>query len=229
MKNNCSVVQHFTLLIPEMTHKKNYTLNHQKNKWNEVILDDWGMPVIWETVSTNKVKWSQISKTTAYTGRIVAAGIVIVGWIVYGVLSSTLLASAWNANTGCPMARNWDQQWTSCATNTNTPTTTPVDTTSTPTSANSSTYETMNIWHDAYSLVPATVNLVAGKSYKLIITPSANGGGCMNTMTIPGLDDNVYPVKKDTPVTITIDNAKAGNYEVICGAMGMHQGNIVIQ
>ena len=44
-------------------NKKNFTLSRQKNEWNEDILDDWGIPTIWETVSTNEVKWSQISKT----------------------------------------------------------------------------------------------------------------------------------------------------------------------
>ncbi|MCX6822540.1 MAG: cupredoxin domain-containing protein [candidate division SR1 bacterium] len=156
------------------------------------------------------------------TGRIIAAGIVIVGGIAYSVFSSF---GSGDAGVACSL--NASKQGTNCATNTNTSVTTPVATT--PTTSTTSTYETVNIGHDAASLIPATVNLVAGKSYKLIITPSANGAGCMNTMTIPGLDSNVYPVKNGVPVTITIDNAKAGNYEMICGAMGMHQGNIVIQ
>jgi len=29
------------------------------------------------------------------------------------------------------------------------------------------------------------VTLTAGKNYKLIITPTADGGGCMNNMTFP--------------------------------------------
>ena len=45
----------------------------------------------------------------------------------------------------------------------------------------------------------------------------------MNTMTIPGLDNTIYPVKAGQSVTITIDNAQAGNYKVVCGAMGMYQ------
>ena len=166
-----------------------------------------------------------------YTGRIVAAGIVIIGWIAYGVFASFSTGET-SADVACSL--NASKQWTSCAAKTNTPTTTPVSTISTPVSttatlATASSYETINVWHDATSLIPSTLNLVAGKSYKLIITPSANGAWCMNTMTIPGLDSNVYPVKNGVPVTITINNAKAGNYEVICGAMGMHQGNIVIQ
>lgn len=43
-----------------------YILNRQKNQWNEVFLDDWVIPTIWETESTNKVKWLKISKTVEY-------------------------------------------------------------------------------------------------------------------------------------------------------------------
>ena len=106
-------------------------------------------------------------------------------------------------------------------TTTQTPTNNTVETTS--------TYETVNVWHSAYALEPETVTLIAGKSYKLIITPSADGAGCMNNMTIPWLDSNIYPVKKNIPVTIVINNAKAGTYEVVCGNMGMHQWTIIVQ
>ena len=40
-------------------------LNHQKNEWNEDVLDDWVIPTTWETVSTNpprRMKWLQNSK-----------------------------------------------------------------------------------------------------------------------------------------------------------------------
>ena len=43
------------------------TLNRQKNEWNEVILDDWGISTTWENVSTNAVKWSHISKAVRWT------------------------------------------------------------------------------------------------------------------------------------------------------------------
>ena len=42
-------------------------LNRQKNKWNEVFLDDWVIPTTWETLSTNKVRWLKISKAVAWT------------------------------------------------------------------------------------------------------------------------------------------------------------------
>lgn len=138
------------------------------------------------------------------------------------------LASSYpqQTNGSCSMARNTTTQWCgwcggSRTTATTTQTNNTVDTTN--------TYETVNVWHDEYALVPETVTLTAGKSYKLVITPTADGGWCMNNMTLPWLDSNVYPVKKGVPVTIVINNAKAGTYEVVCGNMGMYQWTINIQ
>ena len=37
-------------------------LKHKKNNCNEVFFDDWVMPITWESVSTNEVKWWQFSK-----------------------------------------------------------------------------------------------------------------------------------------------------------------------
>ena len=42
------------------------TFDHQKNKWNEVFLDERSIPKIWETESTNRMKWFQSSKTVVY-------------------------------------------------------------------------------------------------------------------------------------------------------------------
>lgn len=51
-----------------MTHivGKIDTLDHQKKQWNEVFLDERGVPTTWETGSTNEVKWFQSSKAVAY-------------------------------------------------------------------------------------------------------------------------------------------------------------------
>ena len=164
----------------------------------------------------------------------IVAWIVILGGILYFVSSGNLFArnrtNSNNTNTtatssySCPMMRN-TQWWGWCGgsktTTTTTATNNTVDT--------AITYETVNVGHNEYALVPETVTLTAGKSYKLIITPTADGGWCMNNMTFPGLDENVYSVKKDVPVIVVINNAKAWNYEVVCGNMGMYQWTIIIQ
>lgn len=45
----------------------------------------------------------------------------------------------------------------------------------------------------------------------------------MTTMTIPGIDDKVYDIKKGVPITINMNNAKAGNYDSVCEKYRMYQ------
>jgi hypothetical protein len=167
------------------------------------------------------------------------SGIWIIGWVIAFVAivylvsptgngifarTSTTTSSSQQVGGGCPMMKNTTTPWEWCGggrTVTTPPTNNTVDITN--------TYETVNLGHNEVSLLPETVNLTAGKNYKLVITPSADGAWCMNNMTLPGLDSNIYPVKKWVPVTIVINNAKAGTYELVCGNMGMHQWTIVIQ
>lgn len=183
-------------------------------------------------------------KNNSNSGRMIVVWILIAGLLFYGISSSNLFSRYKNnaninntaSSYSCPMARNGGIGWgcggnrnTASTTNTTTTTTTAPVNTAPVTTPTTTAYETVNVWHTAFALNPETVTLAAGKSYKLIITPTENGGWCMSTMTIPGIDDNVYPIKAGQPITISIDNAQAGNYEVICWAMGMHQGYIVIQ
>ena len=156
--------------------------------------------------------------------------IAIAGYSYYGTWSKSPTVNT-NQAWSCPMmqntTRNTSQGW-GCGmmrNNNRTTTTAPITVTTNP----NITYETINVWHDAYSLIPETVNLTAGKNYKFIITPSADGAWCLNTMTFPWLDSNVYSVKNGVPVTVVINNAKVGTYQVVCWAMWMHQWTIVIQ
>lgn len=142
---------------------------------------------------------------------------VFAGWYKANRTTTNSISAPQGGGWGwCPMMRNFQKTKANAA-----PTNNIVETTT--------SYETVNVWHDEYALVPETVTLSAGKNYKLVITPTADGGGCMNNMTLPGLDNNVYPVKKGVPVTIVINNAKAGTYELVCWNMWMHQWTILVQ
>jgi len=91
------------------------------------------------------------------------------------------------------------------------------------------TYETIQVEFNGTSLVPEITNLTAGKNYKFIVTPTSDGIWAMTTMTIPGIDEKVYNIKKGVPITITINNAKAGNYDSVCEKYRMYQWKIFIQ
>ena len=53
---------------------------------------------------------------------------------------------------------------------------------------------TMN--YDESGLSPAAINLEVGKSYTISIKVNKDVVGCMNTISIPGLDDNIQNVNK---------------------------------
>lgn len=91
------------------------------------------------------------------------------------------------------------------------------------------TFETINIWHNWYQTIPTTISLDAGKNYELIITPNSNGKGCMVNMLIPGLDRTVKPIIKNQPIIYKFINIKKWTYTIVCGTMGMQQGEIIVQ
>ena len=90
-------------------------------------------------------------------------------------------------------------------------------------------YEIIKVWHDEFSIIPEKVYLKSNKSYKLIITPSKDWGWCMDTLTIPKIDENIYKIKKNIPITITIDHAKPWTYKIVCWSMWMYQWRIIIE
>jgi len=159
-------------------------------------------------------------------------------WLYYTNSSANYSSSQSNnktfsniTSTSCPMMRNgwwcwWAGWW--CGWNSIKKTTSPIPSENNVIKPNI-TYETLNIWHDEYNMIPEIITLSAWKSYKLIITPSADGWWCMNNMTIPGIDENIYDIKKNIPITIIINNAKAWNYNVVCGNMWMYQWQIIIK
>ncbi|AHB41711.1 heavy metal transport/detoxification protein [candidate division SR1 bacterium RAAC1_SR1_1] len=90
-------------------------------------------------------------------------------------------------------------------------------------------YETIHIEHDGYQTIPEKILLQAGKNYELIITPNSNGRGCMVNMLIPKLDRTIRPIKKDLPIVYRFTNIQKGQYAIVCGTMGMYQGQILVQ
>lgn len=91
------------------------------------------------------------------------------------------------------------------------------------------TYETIHVEHDGYQTIPEKILLQAGKNYELIITPNSNGKGCMINMLIPKLDRTIRPIKKDQPIVYRFTNIQKGQYAIVCGTMGMYQGQILVQ
>ena len=90
-------------------------------------------------------------------------------------------------------------------------------------------WDTVSLGHDWIYTVPYTTNLEAWKSYKVTIIPESNGLGCMSTLVIPSLDRTVHPVVKWKEITYEFANMKKGKYPIVCGSMGMPQGELVVK
>lgn len=90
-------------------------------------------------------------------------------------------------------------------------------------------FEVVNVGHNGYETEPRTINLEAGKNYRLTITPSSDGKGCFFALLIPNLDETVHYIKKWEPITYEFKNIQPGKYNIICSAMGMKQGAIIVE
>ena len=144
------------------------------------------------------------------------------GWGCGGGSKTTTTAASCGAGWGCGWGWGWGCSMMGNRKPTNTtPTNNTIDV--------NTAYENVQVSEDGSNIVPEKINLTAGKNYKLIITPTSDGLWCKYAMTIPGLDNNAYDIKKGIPITITINNAKSGTYNVVCTAMWMYIWTIIIQ
>lgn len=84
----------------------------------------------------------------------------------------------------------------------------------------------INVVHDWWWF--SDVILSWANNYKLIITPESNWLWCMYWLTVPGIDENEYPVKKWVPIVINIKNPKKWTYRAVCTAMWMVHWKIII-
>ncbi len=90
--------------------------------------------------------------------------------------------------------------------------------------------ETINMLYSDTGLRPALINLELGKKYRIIIDIQTDIYGCMNTIYLPGLDENYQDIKRGSKAEFDFTTTRAGTYEFVCATMGMsHGAKIVVQ
>ena len=89
--------------------------------------------------------------------------------------------------------------------------------------------QTINFTHNWRSLEPYSVLLKHWTKYKLEIMPQANGQWCMFSMLIPWLDRTVKDVVKGKKIIYEISPVKSWVYPIVCGAMWMDHGKLIIE
>ena len=83
---------------------------------------------------------------------------------------------------------------------------------------------TIDMVYGEDGLQPRVLNLALGKRYKIIVDVQIDIHSCLNTMYIPGLDENYKTLTKGEKVEFAFDAVKAGKYPFVCASMGMSHG-----
>jgi sulfite exporter TauE/SafE len=87
--------------------------------------------------------------------------------------------------------------------------------------------EIIEVWHDGLQFVPRSIKLPVGKNYKLLVTPTANGRGCMSQVVIPG--EWFHAIKQWEKFEIYVDGSAAKTIRLVCASMWMKQWEIVVK
>ncbi|MEI6426735.1 MAG: sulfite exporter TauE/SafE family protein [Candidatus Absconditabacteria bacterium] len=89
------------------------------------------------------------------------------------------------------------------------------------------TVTTINMTYGENQLSPNVIDLELGKRYKIVVEDLVDIYSCLNTLYIPGLDENYKELKKGQKVEFNIDATKPGEYKFVCATMGMYQGSTI--
>ena len=76
--------------------------------------------------------------------------------------------------------------------------------------------------------LPKTINVKSGSPVQLEVDAQDNGAGCMGSITIPGLVQNVEVFRAGQKITFNFTAPKPGEYQITC-AMGIPHGTIIAQ
>lgn len=82
-------------------------------------------------------------------------------------------------------------------------------------------YDTTN------DIQPNTLKVKVGQLVRLEIDAKEDGQGCMSTITIPGLYNQVQPLRRG-PMTIEFTPTTKGSYDITC-AMGVPRGQVIVE
>lgn len=116
--------------------------------------------------------------------------------------------------------------WLSNLIHINTP---PTKTPTASSQANLAETKAVTVSHNGDMLVPESIVLEGAKNYTLTINPESDGLGCKFALTIPWLDSGSYQIKKWVPIVLQFQNPTPGTYSVVCTAMGMPHGEIIVK
>lgn len=96
-------------------------------------------------------------------------------------------------------------------------------------SPNTKAHEVVNMTYTDSWLSPSTINLEVGKVYEIVIDAQTTVYGCMSTIYIPWLDENIQSVRKWNQIKFLVNPRKSWRYEFDCAMWLSHNVNIIVQ
>lgn len=86
--------------------------------------------------------------------------------------------------------------------------------------------QTIQVGHNGRTFEPKSILLKAWNKYKLVVTPSSDGVWCFYALAFGGKQ---YPIKKWQSFELLVDASQNKTIPLVCAAMGMRMGEVVIQ
>jgi len=94
---------------------------------------------------------------------------------------------------------------------------------------NSGEVKEIKVSHNGWNTQPRDVILEKWHNYRVVVSPTSNGRGCMSTQLIPKLKSKVSYVREGENIVYNFTSDMSGTFEMVCGSMGMLQGRIIIK
>ncbi len=93
---------------------------------------------------------------------------------------------------------------------------------------NNQNIEDINMTYTDDWLKPWKINLQKGKSYNIIIDIQTTVYGCMSTMYIPWLDENIQAIKKWSQIKFFVNATTPWEYEFDCAMWISHGAKLIV-
>lgn len=88
--------------------------------------------------------------------------------------------------------------------------------------------QTIKSTYTAYNdILPNSFTVKVNRPVRFIVYPKDTEYGCMSTITIPGLYEDIKLIKANQPITMDFTPTKTGEFQITC-AMGIPRGIIYV-
>ena len=89
--------------------------------------------------------------------------------------------------------------------------------------------ETLIMTYTDDGISPTSLRVKAWRTYTIVIDVKTNVYGCMSTIFLNKLDENISTIKKWQKITFTITPTKTGEYKFLCAMWLYHGASVFVE